>query len=69
MCYCVHSNNSEDVVNEIDKYWDAHYLSTGEAAWCIMGYTVAKKKPAVKPISVHESDNQSNCQYHQQDGS
>ena len=29
-----------------------HYLSTGEATWCIMVYTVAKKQPAVMPISV-----------------
>jgi hypothetical protein len=34
-----------------------------------MGYTVAKKQPAVTPVSVHESDNQSNRQYQRRDGS
>jgi hypothetical protein len=66
--YQVHSDNSEDVVDEIDDSWNARYLSAGEAAWRIMGYNVAKKEPAVTAVSVHLSDNQSNCQYDRRDG-
>jgi hypothetical protein len=66
--YRVHAGDSEDVVDEIEEYWNARYLSAGEAAWRIMGYTIAKKEPAVTAISVHLSANQSNHQYHRRDG-
>jgi hypothetical protein len=65
--YRIHTDDSEDVVDEIDDYWKARYLSTGEAAWRILGYTIAKKEPAVTPVSVHLDANQSNRQYHRRD--
>ena len=51
--YCIHIGDSEEVVDEIEDYWNARYLSTGEAAWRTLGYTLTKKEPAVTPISVH----------------
>jgi hypothetical protein len=54
-------------VDEIEEYWKARYLSTGEAAWRILGYTITKKEPSVTPVSVHLSTNQTNRQYHWRD--
>jgi hypothetical protein len=51
-------------VDEIKDYWNARYLSTGEAAWRILGYTMTKKEPSVTPVSVHLDANQTNRQYH-----
>jgi len=55
-------------VDEIEDYWNARYLSTGEAVWRILGYNLTKKKPAVTPVSVHLPTNESNRQYHRRRG-
>jgi hypothetical protein len=51
-------------VDEIDEFWDARYLSAGEAAWRIMGFHVTKKEPAVSALPIHLPDATSNHQYH-----
>ena len=66
-CYRVHDGEAEETVDEIEEYWNACYLSTGEAAWCILGYTITKKEPSVTPVSAHLSDKQSNRQYHRRE--
>jgi hypothetical protein len=64
--YRVHDGEVEETVDEIEEYWNACYLSTGEAAWRIFNYTITKKEPLVTPVSTHLSD-QSNRQYHQRE--
>ena len=51
-------------MDEIDEFWDARYLSAGEAAWRIMGFHVTKKEPAVTALPIHLPDATSNHQYH-----
>jgi hypothetical protein len=58
--YHIHKN-SADTVDEIEDYWNAHYLSTGEAIWQILGYNLTKTKTAVMPINIHLPTNESNC--------
>src|SRR5882762_10006311 len=63
--YCVHSGNeNQDPINEIEDYWNARYLTAGEATWRILGYNVTKMKPAVSAIAIHGPSSQSNHQYH-----
>ena len=40
-------------IDKIDSFWDARYLSAGEATWRIMGFQVTWKELAVTSISVH----------------
>jgi len=61
--YHVHADDLDENVDEIEEYWDGRYLSTGEAAWRILGYTITKKEPSVTPISVHLPSNHVNRQY------
>lgn len=55
-------------IDKIDSFWDARYLSAGEAAWRIMGFQVTQKEPAVTSISVHLPQSQSHHQYHRHSG-
>jgi hypothetical protein len=59
--------NADDVVNEIEDYWNARYLSAGEAAWRILGFKITHKDPAVTSLPIHLEDNQSNLQFTQND--
>ena len=47
-------------MDEIEEFWNARYLSAGEAAWRIMGFHVTKKEPAVTPLPIHLPDAPSN---------
>lgn len=40
-------------VDEIEEYWNARYLSAGEAAWRILGFHITRKYPAVTALPVH----------------
>jgi len=58
--YRVHADDLDENVDKIEEYWNGRYLSTGEAAWRILGYTITKKEPSVTPISVHLPSNHVN---------
>ncbi|KIY51825.1 hypothetical protein FISHEDRAFT_12425, partial [Fistulina hepatica ATCC 64428] len=47
------SDSPQQPIDEIDDFWNARYLSAGEAAWRILGYRVATKDPAVTALPVH----------------
>ncbi|KAF8532615.1 hypothetical protein JB92DRAFT_3103742 [Gautieria morchelliformis] len=40
-------------VDEIAEFWDARYLSAGEAAWRILGFHITSKDPSVTALPVH----------------
>lgn len=50
-------------IDEIQNFWDARYLSSGEAAWRIMGFKITRKEPAVTPVPVHLPGDHSHHQY------
>jgi hypothetical protein len=52
-----------EVVDEIENYWNARCLSSGEAAWRILGFHITKKKPAVTALPVHLPTNIAHRQY------
>jgi hypothetical protein len=58
------NDEQQEVINEIQEFWDARYLSSGEAAWRIMGFKITRKEPAVTAIPVHLPGSQTNHQYH-----
>ena len=62
-CYCVQDPNLDNRVNKIEDYWDARYLSAGEATWWILGFHVTKKDPAVTSLPIHLPESHSNYQY------
>jgi hypothetical protein len=66
--YRVHNGDeNEDPIDEIEDYWNARYLTAGEATWRILGYNVTKMKPAVSAIAIHGPSSRSNHQYHRHD--
>ncbi|KAG3111691.1 hypothetical protein PI125_g8908 [Phytophthora idaei] len=52
------SNNAEEVVDEIQQYLDARYLSPPEACWTIFKYEMQKKSHHVHRLPVHEDGGQ-----------
>ncbi|KAF5335688.1 hypothetical protein D9611_009568 [Ephemerocybe angulata] len=64
-------NANPDAVNEIEDFWNARYLSAGEAAWRILGFHITMKDPAVTSLPVHLTNNRANLRYHRRtdDGS
>jgi hypothetical protein len=68
--YRVRANQtgSTEVIDEIDEYWNARYLSAGEAAWRIMGFNTTKKYPAVTSLPVHLPDTDRHRQYSRNHG-
>ena len=61
--YRVQDPNPDNTINEIDDYWDARYLSAGEATWRILGFHVTKKDPTVTSLPVHLPESRLNHQY------
>lgn len=64
--YRVLENPSEETmqsIDEIDDYWQARYLSAGEAVWRILGFHVTKKEPAVTALPIHLPSSRSHHQY------
>jgi Helitron helicase-like domain at N-terminus len=45
--------SADDTVDEITNFWQARYLSAGEAAWRILGFRLTTKDPAVTALPVH----------------
>jgi hypothetical protein len=56
-------------VDEIKDYWDARYLSAGEAVWRIMGFHVTQKVPAVTALAIHLPESTAYQQYSRANGS
>ena len=59
----VHIKHSDAVVDEIEDFWQARYLSTGEAAWQILGFCLTTKDPAVTALPVHAPHSLLHLQY------
>ena len=53
----------DEPIDEIADYWDAQYLSAGEATWRILGFHVTKKEPAVTSLPIHLPESSSHHQY------
>jgi hypothetical protein len=58
-----HDDRNPEAIDEIDDYWNARYLSAGEAAWRILGFHIAKKIPAVSALPIHLPASTTNRQY------
>ena len=61
-------SSGEEIIDEIEDYWNARYLSAGEAAWRILGFHITHKEPAVSSLSVHLENNPSNQRFDNGDG-
>lgn len=61
--YHVQDPDSDNRIDEIEDYWDARYLSAGEATWRILGFHITKKDPAVTSLPIHLPESWSNYQY------
>ncbi|KIP08003.1 hypothetical protein PHLGIDRAFT_46749, partial [Phlebiopsis gigantea 11061_1 CR5-6] len=46
-------HDPDAVVDEIEDYWKARYLSAMEATWRILGFSITRKEPAVTALPVH----------------
>ncbi|XP_019157027.1 PREDICTED: uncharacterized protein LOC109153628 [Ipomoea nil] len=51
--------NGEEVVDEINMYYDCRYVSACEAAWRLFSFEVQYRTPAVERLSFHLPDCQS----------
>jgi hypothetical protein len=58
------TNDNNEPIDEIDEFWNARYLTAGEAAYRILGYHISKKEPAVTGLPVHLPDCMSHQRYH-----
>ena len=58
---------ADESIDEIADYWDARYLSAGEATWRILGFHVTKKEPAVTSLPIHLPGSSSHHQYLRRD--
>ncbi|GJE90163.1 ATP-dependent DNA helicase PIF1 [Phanerochaete sordida] len=56
-------------IDEIEDYWNARYLSAGEAAWRILGFHITRKEPSVTALPVHLPDATNHRQYRRRDNS
>ncbi|KAJ2913021.1 hypothetical protein MD484_g7399, partial [Candolleomyces efflorescens] len=61
--YRVVDTDNNEPVNEIEDYWNARYLSAGEAAWRILGFRITHKDPSVTSLPIHLEDNRSNLRF------
>ena len=52
----VRMTQSNAVIDEIEDFWHARYLSAGEAAWRILGFHLTSKEPAITALPVHVPD-------------
>jgi hypothetical protein len=56
-------DDAMQIEDEIEDYWNGRYLSSGEAAWRIMGFNITKKKPAVTSVPIHLQGDARHVQY------
>ncbi|CAG8841170.1 29381_t:CDS:2, partial [Gigaspora margarita] len=54
----VEQNNEPKIIDEINDYLNAHYLSTIEAAWRIFKYKIASQLPSVTCLLIHLPEEQ-----------
>jgi hypothetical protein len=66
--YRLRSNGETTRVDEIDDYWNGRYLSSGEAAWRVMGFHVTMKRPAVTAVHIHLPGDSRHVQYKRNNG-
>lgn len=62
-------SDASDAVDEIDEFWNARYLSAGEATWRILGFHITYKEPAVTALPIHLPNCRRRQQYARSDGS
>lgn len=67
MRYTIRGSNEQ--VDEIEDYWNARYLSAGEATWRILGFHITHKQPAVSSLTVHLEDSIRHRQYYRSNSS
>ena len=56
-------SDSNAPVDEIDDFWQARYLSAGEAAWRILGFRLTTKDPAISALPVDTPHSIHHIQY------
>jgi len=59
----VDSGEQSEIIDEIEDYWNARYLSSGEASWRIIGFHLVRKDPPVTPLPVHLANDTRHQQY------
>jgi len=66
MHYQIHggSNENQERTDEIKEFWDARYLSAGEAIWRILGFHIMQKEPTVTALPVYLPESTAHHQYH-----
>lgn len=57
------------VIDEIEDFWRARYLTATEATWRIFAFNITSKTPAVTSLPIHLSNTIRHTQYHRNDGS
>jgi hypothetical protein len=40
-------------VDEIQEYWDGHYLTVCKGSWQMLGFHISQKEPGISPLTVH----------------
>ena len=53
MRYRLHAPGDAAPIDEIEEFWNARYLSSGEAAWRTVGFNITLKDPAVTALPIH----------------
>ena len=59
------ADQHDQVIDEIEEYWQAQYLSAGEAVWWILGFHITKKEPSVMTLPIYLPGCHVHHQYHQ----
>ncbi|XP_062075974.1 uncharacterized protein LOC133780112 [Humulus lupulus] len=58
MTFNITSSNDENMINEIDNFQSARWISDPEAMWRIYGFTLNEIYPAVYSLQLHLEDKQ-----------
>ena len=61
----VQIKDANAIVDEIDDFWQARYLSAGEACWRILGFRLTTKQPAVTALPIDTPNSFHHLQYSQ----
>ena len=62
-------SDASNPVDKIEDFWNARYLSAGEAMWRILGFHITHKDPAVTALPIHLPNSRTRTQYARSDGS
>jgi hypothetical protein len=63
------STDRQQAVDEIEEFWKARYLSTGEGMWRILGFHITKKSPSVTALPIHLAQSTRCYQYQRKNDS